>query len=225
MSAPTFEGSPRFFVCLCALVLCTVPARAQDARARQGAIVASSVVAGTNSMDVLDDQRKLFPGDRLSYRVVEERTEPRPIFVTDSQEVEIPLIGRVRTQGKTCKTLAQEIKKELEKDYFYKATVIVGLDAIGRSAGRIYLMGELRTQGAMDIPAAGNFTVTKAILQAGGFGDFANQKKVKVVRKSADKSSQTMIVDVASVLKGSTEKDVVLEPDDVVIVTARAVNF
>ena len=178
-------------------------------------------------MDVLDDQRKLLPGDRLSYRVVEERTEPRPIFVTDSREVEIPLIGRVRAEGKTCKTLAQDIKKELEKDYFFKATVILGLDAASsRSAGRVYLMGELRTQGSMEIPPTASFTVTKAILQAGGFGDFANQRKVKVVRKSSEpKNSQTMIVDVASVLKGNTEKDVLLEPDDVIIVPARAVNF
>lgn len=226
MRPPTPEISLKLLICVCA-VLCTLSATAQDGRTKQGSQITSSVVAGTNSMEVLDDQRKLLSGDRLSYRVVEERTEPRPIFVTDSREVEIPLIGRVRTEGKTCKTLAQDIKKELEKDYFHKATVILGLDAAsGRSAGRIYLMGEIKTQGSMEIPPTPNFTVTKAILQAGGFGDFANQKKVKVVRKSPEtKGSDTMIVDVASVLKGNTEKDILLEPDDVIIVSARAVNF
>ena len=41
----------------------------------------------------------------------------------------MPLIGRVRASGRTCKELAQSIKPLLEKEYFYKATVIVGLDA------------------------------------------------------------------------------------------------
>ena len=92
---------------------------AQETRARQNSLAASAVVAGTNSMDVLDDQRKLLAGDRLSYRVVEERTEPRAVFVTDSGEVEVPLIGRVPATGKTCKALALAIKKVLEKDYFF----------------------------------------------------------------------------------------------------------
>jgi len=62
----------------------------------------------------------------VSYRVVEERKDPIPLMVTDSGEIEVPYIGRVPAAGKTCKELAYEIKPLLEKDYFYKATVIVG---------------------------------------------------------------------------------------------------
>lgn len=208
--------------------LCLPRSHAQDSPGSAQAALASPVaVVGTNSMDVLDDHRKLMVGDRLSYRVLEEELEPRPIVVADSGEAEIPLIGRVPAAGKTCKELAIAVKHELEKDYFYHATVIIGLDtASAKSRGRVFLTGQVRTQGAMEIPATGDFTLSKAIMQAGGFGDFANQRKVKVLRTQPDgKTARTYFVDVEEVLKGAVDKDLVLQPDDVIIVPERAVTL
>src|SRR4051812_26506472 len=79
----------------------------------------SSTIAFTNSMDVLDNKRPLGVGDRVSLRVVEDRKPPIETYVTDSGDMEVPLIGRVKAQGKTCKTLAREIKAALDKEYFY----------------------------------------------------------------------------------------------------------
>lgn len=225
-----FLPSVQFALALALGPALPLAAAAQDAarnRPSGAAVSLSAAVGTTNSMDVLDDKRKLVIGDRLSYRVVEERTQPYPLFVTDSGEIEVPLIGRVPAAGRTCKQLARAIKSELEKEYFYRATVIVGLDAASaRSGGRIYLSGQIRSQGSMEIPPGGGFTLSKAILQAGGFADFANQRKVKIVRKSGDGgASETFTVDVADILKGRTEKDVVLQPEDVVIVPERLVNF
>ena len=203
---------------------------AEDAKtASDPADVFSSAdtVASTNSMDVLDGRRKLSVGDRISYRVVEERAEPCALLVTDSGEMEVPLIGRVPAAGRTCKELAFDIKNALEKDYFYHATVIIGLDAVSaKSRGTVYVMGQVRNQGAMEIPLEGSFTVSKAVLRAGGFADFANQRKVKLVRKSgADSKSDTTLVDVVEILKGQGAPDPTLQPDDVIIVPERLVNF
>ena len=91
-------------------------------------------------MDVLDTSRRLGAGDRLSYRVVEERREPIALVVADSGELEVPLIGRLSAAGRTCKELAQAIKPMLEREYFFKATVIVGLDAVSAKArGHVYI--------------------------------------------------------------------------------------
>src|SRR5258708_2733685 len=88
----------------CALLLAVAPLRAQKtASAEKSAPTeASAVVAATTSMEVLDSARRLGAGDRLSYRVVEERREPVALTVADSGEVEVPLIGRVRASGRTC---------------------------------------------------------------------------------------------------------------------------
>jgi len=104
----------------------------------------SNTVALTNSMEVLDDSRALGVGDRVSLRIVEDRKPPVELLVTDSGEMEVPLIGRVQAKGKTCKALAHEVKKLLEKDYFYTCTVIIGLDAASqRSRGKSPRSGEV----------------------------------------------------------------------------------
>lgn len=184
----------------------------------------ASGVENTTSMEVLDDKRPLRVGDRLSMRVVEDRKPPIPLSVTDSGEVEVPLIGRVSAKGKTCKQLAYSIKGPLEREYYYKATVIIGLDAAGRvSPGHVYITGQIRNQGPVEIPPDEEFTVSRAIIKAGGFADFANKKKVKLVRKS---SSETIIVNVDAIMKkGRTDKDPVVEPEDTIIIPERLINF
>jgi polysaccharide biosynthesis/export protein len=187
---------------------------------------ASSAVANTTSMEVLDDKRPLQVGDRLSMRVVEDRKAPISLFVTDSGEVEVPLIGRVPAKGKTCKQLAYAIKGPLEREYYYRATVIVGLDfETLKSPGRVYVTGQVRNQGVLAIPPDETFTVSRAIILAGGFADFANKRRVKLIRKNGDKT-ETIVVDVELVMKkGRTDKDPVVEPDDTIIVPERLINF
>ena len=188
---------------------------------------ASSTVALTNTMEVLNDKTKLGNGDRLSYRVVEERKEPIPLVVTDSGEIEVPYIGRVSVAGKTCKQAALAIKPLLEREYFFKATVILGLDTLStRSRGKVYLMGQVKTQGSMDIPADETLTVSKVILRAGGLADFANRRKVKLVRKKSNSQTETFVIDLVEILdKGHIEKDRDIEPDDLIIVPERLINF
>ena len=214
---------------LLALTLTTAPAQQSSVAPEKPPVSASaaSTVALTNSMDVLNDKTKLGNGDRLSYRVVEERREPIPLIVTDSGEIEVPYIGRVSVAGKTCRQAALALKPLLEKEYFFKATVILGLDTLStRSRGKVYLMGQVKTQGSMDIPADETLTVSKVILRAGGLADFANRRKVRLVRKKGPGQTETFIVDLVEVLdKGHIEKDRAIEPDDLIIVPERLINF
>lgn len=185
-------------------------------------------VALTNSMDVLNDVIKLGIGDRISFRIVEDRREPIPLVVTESGEMEVPLIGRVSAINKTCKQLAREIKPLLERDYFHQATVIIGLDSIGtKSRGRIYITGQVRQQGGMDIMPDEELTVSKAILKAGGIADFGDKKKVKLIRKQPDgKTTTQTIINMIDILeKGRIEKDIVVEPGDMIVVPERLINF
>ena len=194
---------------------------------QQVAASSFSTVAFTTSMEVLNDFTKLGIGDRVSFRVVEEKREPIALIVTDSGEMEVPLIGRVMAANKTCKQLAREIKPLLEKEYFYKATVIVGLDSVStKSRGKVYLTGQVRTQGALELLPDEVMTVSRAILRAGGLADFANKKKVKLVRKQAGGQTETTLVDLADILdKGHLEKDPILEPGDLINVPERLINF
>jgi protein involved in polysaccharide export with SLBB domain len=186
----------------------------------------SSAVAYTTSMNVLDDTRNLRVGDRLSVRVLEDKNPPFDLMVTDSGEVEVPLIGRIQVRDKTCKSLAYAIKTPLEREYYYKATVIVGLDQAGnKSPGRIYVTGQVPHQGPMDIPPDETLTVSKVILRAGGFGDFANRKKVKILRTVGNTTVSKTVNCVLVFKKGRVDLDLPVEPGDTIVVPERLINF
>ena len=56
--------------------------------------------------------------------------------------------------SRTCKELAQALKTELEKEYFYHATVILALDAPAPSRGKVTVSGAVHFPGVQEIPAA-----------------------------------------------------------------------
>ena len=177
---------------------------------------------------VPDDKYKLRVGDKISLQILEDRDAPKGLVVADSGELDVPYVGRVAASDKTCKQLADELKTRLEKEYYLRATVIIALDVANKFVGRVYVWGQVRNQGPIDIAVNENLTAGKAILRAGGFGDFANKKRVKVVRSGGADSpgKQSFELNMIDILeKGKTEKDVILQADDFIIVPSRLINF
>jgi len=191
----------------------------------------STNLPATNSsstFDVLDDKYRVAIGDQLSFRIVEDEEDPKALVVTDSGDVQVPYIGRYPAAGKTCKQLAAALKKELEKEFYLQATVIIAVDAKPRSRGKIYLVGAIRAPGPQEISSDEQLTVSKAILRAGGFAEFADQKNVRVTRGSATSpdEKQTFTVNVAQIFeKGKTEQDLNLQPGDLVFIPERMIRF
>lgn len=191
--------------------------------------------AGTNSgvvapatMDTLDDKYHLAIGDRLSFHIQEDEEDPKELTVADSGELEVPYIGRFPAENKTCKQLARELKKALEREYYYQATVILAVDSMTKSRGKVYLVGPVRVPGAQDIPSDEVLTLSKAIMRAGGFSDFADRHNVKVTRKAGPGAAdtKTFVVDVALILeKGKIDRDLPLEPGDLVLIPERLIRF
>lgn len=184
----------------------------------------TSTVMRTNSMAVLDDKKRLGPNDYVSFRVVEDRdNESQHLRVNDNGELEVPYVGLVPASGRTCKELAYSVKGLLEREYYYHATVILAVERVSeKSRGKIYVYGNVKGQGPQEIPADETYTVSKAIIRAGGFGDFANKRKVRVTRKDG----KVFEVDLKRVIEqGHTDEDLVLQADDQVHVPPRAFNF
>jgi protein involved in polysaccharide export with SLBB domain len=180
-----------------------------------------------SSMAELDDTQKLGLGDRVIFRVIEDKDEPRSLTVTDSGQLQVPYYGLVQAVGKTSRELAQEIKTLLEQKHYLRATVIIGVEEINRtrSSGKVYVDGRVRNPGAFDIPAGENLTVSKAILLAGGFSDFADKRNVKLIRKAAD-GTKTVEINVQDIReKGKLEKDHLVQANDQIFVDQRLVNY
>ncbi len=94
-----------------------------------GGVMVPGMAVPYNSEPV-EPNHKLNRGDKLSFRVVEDRDNkpPESLAVTDSGEVNIPLIGPVAAAGKSVAQLSAEVKARLEREYYYHATVVMGLD-------------------------------------------------------------------------------------------------
>jgi polysaccharide export outer membrane protein len=180
-------------------------------------------------MDALDGKQKLGVGDTVIFRVLEDQEDPKPLSVTDSGDLDVPELGLVAAAGKTCKQLALEIKSKLEQTTYYRATVILGVQLLNKtiSGRRVYLAGQVKIPGPQEIPAGEAWTVSRAIMGAGGFTDYADKKGVKVVRAGPKGTpGKTIIVNISEVWeKGHTEKDLPVEPEDLIYVPGRAVNF
>jgi polysaccharide biosynthesis/export protein len=182
----------------------------------------------TNAANMLDDKYRLVIGDQLSFQIIEDEDDPVHLVVTDSGDLQVPYIGRYPAVGKTCKELAQDLKVELEKEYYKQATVIIAVDSKPGSRGKVYLVGAIGAPGPQDISSEEVLTVSKAILRAGGFTGYADEKNVKVTRSAGAGSGgeKTFIVNVSQILEnGKTEDDLTLKPGDLIFVPERMIRF
>lgn len=94
------------------------------------------------------------------------------------------------------------------------------------TGGQVYLLGAVSRQGAISLSLNRETTLARTLLGAGGFSEYANKGKVKVLRTAPDGSKQTMVVNVGKILKtGLFEEDVPLQNGDVIIVPERMIGF
>lgn len=202
----------------------SVPALSPNPSA--SAVTNTAVAPGTNlvtgtSMDNLDNAYRLQVGDRLSFRIVEDLEPAVALVISDTGDLEVPYIGRYRAIAKTCRQLAQELKTELEKEYYYQATVMVAVDQFSPTRGKIYLIGAVRVPGPQEIPGDETYTISKAIMRAGGFAEYGDGKKVKITRKRGAAASENLsfVINVMEIIeKGKTDADIQLEPGDLIYV-------
>lgn len=199
----------------------------------------AAAVAQMGSMDKLDSTYLLKKGDTVSLRIVEDTSQKAPLSlkVQASGNINVPFINLVPAAGKTCKEIAFSMKKELEKEHFRVATVIVSLEdtvksttpvgaLIGPASNFITIYGQVQRQGKYEVTPEEELTVSQAVLKAGGFSQFAADTKVKVIRKYPKRGNVTILVNLRNVMmKGKLDYDIPIRGGDVIIVDEKLVNF
>jgi polysaccharide export outer membrane protein len=221
--------SIRFYFCvgLCFAIKLRGASGAETNRPAAAATTPAFLNQAIRSMDSLDNKQKLGPGDRIAYRVIEDQDEPRELLITDSGDLEVPYLGLIHGGGKTCLELAQQIKTSLEKKLYYKATVMISAQVINKSrvTGKVYVTGQVRNSGGYDVPAGETMTVSRAILHAGGFSDFSDKRNVRLIR-ATPAGKETHTINVQEIWgKGAVDKDLVVQPGDLIVVPERLVKW
>jgi protein involved in polysaccharide export with SLBB domain len=206
-----------------------------DAQTRGPAGAAPTVTPGT-PIPVerrLENNYKIAIGEDLSFRILEDQDAPVLLHVNEAGQIDVPLVGKVQAASKTPYALALEIKRYLEGSLYKKATVVItaarwdaGASGNWNTGGpaRIYVVGEVNQKGPLDLPSDESLTVSRAILRAGGFSDFADTRNVKLIRKNGTLTLTTVVNVPAVVAPGSIERDPVLQPGDVILVPSRMMS-
>ena len=159
---------------------------------------------------------KLQPSDVLNITVHGQPDLTTKTRVTKDGFITFPLLGKVMAQGLTVRELEQELKTLLEKDYLVNAQVLVFIEKY--NPRQVSVMCEVQKPGKYDIPPEKELTLMGAIAMAEGFTKDAEVNKVRVMRYEGGQK-KTMEINTKDITdKGDKDKDIALEPDDIVYV-------
>jgi polysaccharide export outer membrane protein len=82
----------------------------------------------------------------------------------------------------------------------------------------VFVMGEVQKPGSYPVPTESRMTLLEAISTAGGFTPIAAQDRARVLR-NVNGASVTYTIDTRAITqRGEKEKDMILEPNDVIYV-------
>jgi hypothetical protein len=128
---------------------------------------------------LVDPNKRLGVGDQVAIEIVEDREGPTSRLITATGDLEVPPLDRVHVAGKTTTEAAAEIKRLLELDYYYTATVKLSIDRVNVAAalGKIQISGEVAAPGVLEFNLADPLTLNEAILKAGNFKDFRRSEE------------------------------------------------
>lgn len=128
-------------------------------------------------------------------------------------KISLPLLNDVQAAGLTPQQLSRNIADKL-RQYVAEPRVTVIVTAM--NSRRAYVMGQVMRQGAVSLVS--NITVLQAISAAGGLGQFANGKKIYILRTENGKQ-QRLAFNYNEVIKGThPEQNIFLKPGDTVVV-------
>jgi polysaccharide export outer membrane protein len=149
------------------------------------------------------------PEDVLSIRVWREPENSGQFVVRPDGKIALPLIGEVQAAGLTPEGLRATVAEGLQKVLTHPE-VTVGVERV--NSKKYYIQGEINKPGAY--PLVVPTTVLEALVNAGGFRDFANTKKITILR-----GSQTFKFNYKEVSKGKNmQQNIQLQPGDQIFV-------
>jgi polysaccharide biosynthesis/export protein len=149
------------------------------------------------------------PEDVLLVRVWREPEHSGSVAVRPDGKISLPLIGELQAGGLTPAALTTQITEALSK-FLKRPEVLISVQQV--NSKKYYISGEVGRPGsfALAVPT----TVLQALTQAGGFRDFANTKKIIIMR-----GSERLKFNYKDVIKGKNmEQNILLYPDDHIVV-------
>lgn len=188
----------------------TAPPASQPATAPQTAPQTAAEARPATSGAPVDPKAYIIGAeDLISIRVWKEPENSGNFTVRPDGKISIPLIGEIQAAGLTPEKLSASIAEGLQKVMVHPE-VTVGVEKV--NSKKYYIQGEVNKPGSY--PLVIDTTVLEALVNAGGFRDFANSKKIVILR-----GSERLKFNYHEVTKGKKmEQNILVKPGDQIIV-------
>jgi len=167
--------------------------------------------AGGDSVGLAVDPTTYVIGvqDQIYVRVWREPDFTAPYAVRPDGKITIPLIGDVQAGGLTPERLAAQLKQGLS-DYINNPDVTVTVTQV--NSKKYFVTGEIYHAG--EFPLAVPTRVFDALSNAGGFREFANKKKIVIIR-----GAERLKFNYIDILRGKNlEQNILLQNGDTIVV-------
>ena len=145
---------------------------------------------------------RLRPGDSIVVIIHTPAVQQFEIVLDENGIIKLPLIPDIRAAGLTGSELERYIKNAYVSNKIYR-DVTVNVVIPQRS---YFVRGEVRAPGRY--PLSSGLTLMQALAAAGGYTEFANPRRVQILRGGA-----TITVDARD-----PDQDVAIETGDIIIV-------
>ncbi len=152
------------------------------------------------------------PEDVLAISVWNEPRLTGPVMVRPDGRFSMALIGEITASGLTVNQLEQAIADLLKKNDLIK-TPQVTVQVTQINSKKYFIQGEVLKPGPNPLVVPTN--VLEALVNAGGFKDFANVKKIEIIRAGGERFK----FNYKDVIHGKhMEQNILLKPGDIIVV-------
>ena len=157
------------------------------------------------------DQYVIGPEDILYIHIWREEALSRTVPVRMDGNISLPIIQEIKAAGLTPLKLKEGLTERL-KEFIESPNVSVTV--MEANSFKVYISGEVKQPGVQNVRR--ELTLVKLIIMAGGFTEWANQKKILIIRKEKG-AEKRITVNYTKIIEGE-EPDVVIKSGDTIIV-------
>jgi polysaccharide export outer membrane protein len=191
------------------LLAISLLATALGMAAEDAKVITTKAVDGSVAAPVDPGKYQIGPEDLLFIRVWREPDFTLPVAVRPDGKITMPLIGELRAAGQSPLQLTATLKQLLTQ-YLNNPDVNVFVTEV--RSRKFYIDGEMNRPGSFALVTP--TSVLEALSRGGGFREFANTRKIRVLR-----GDEVLHFNYKDVTKGRhLEQNIAVENGDHIIV-------
>ena len=204
----------QFGLWIATILAAALPAYPQGTAGKNAPAQSTESAASSAAPSAAVDPHYVIGGqDVLDISVWKEAELTRIVPVRPDGKISLPLLNDVQAAGLTPTQLAEQLTESLKK-FVSNPQVTVIVTQI--NSQRIYVLGEVTRAGAY--PLLPSMTILQGLSSAGGFTQFANLKKIYMLRTENGKQVKYPFNYKTVVGGKSPDENVILKAGDTIVV-------